>query len=79
MSADRLTAEQLQALAVDSFDVMNCSRRMGLKREAQVAELVKTFEVRLGYREAKIDYGAAAKGMGLTSLEMAQRIVKGEL
>ncbi len=48
----RLTAEQLQALAVDSFDVMNWARRMGLKREAQIAELVRTFEVTLGYREA---------------------------
>ncbi|MER8762848.1 hypothetical protein [Mesorhizobium sp. M0968] len=52
MRVDRLTTEQLRDLAVDSFDVMNWARRNGLKREAQVAELVRTFEVRLGYREA---------------------------
>lgn len=52
MSAPRLTQEQLQALAVDSFDVLNWAKRNGLRKDAQVAELVKTFEVRLGYREA---------------------------
>ncbi|MGX9145889.1 hypothetical protein [Mesorhizobium sp. 128a] len=49
----RLTTEQLRALAVDSFDVMNWARRNGLRKEAQIAELVKTYEVTLGYRDPK--------------------------
>jgi len=50
----RLTRQELHALAIDAFDVMNWARRVGLKREAQEAELVRTFEVRLGYRKPVI-------------------------
>ncbi|MER8616019.1 hypothetical protein NKG99_04060 [Mesorhizobium sp. M1409] len=48
----RLTDAQLLDLAADSFEVMNWARRNGLKRGEQINELVRTFEVRLGYREA---------------------------
>ncbi|TPJ57048.1 MULTISPECIES: hypothetical protein [unclassified Mesorhizobium] len=54
MSADRqvrLTGTQLLELADDAFDVLNWAKRNGLRKDAQVAELVRTFEVRLGYRE----------------------------
>lgn len=47
----RLTDAQLLELAADSFDVMNWARRNGLKRGEQINELVRTFEVRLGYRQ----------------------------
>ncbi|ESY89060.1 hypothetical protein X739_00780 [Mesorhizobium sp. LNHC220B00] len=50
----RLTPEQLHDLAVDSFDVLNWAKRNGLRKDAQISELVRTFEVRLGYRDAAI-------------------------
>lgn len=49
--SSRLSEQQLRDLAADSFDVLNWARRLGLKREQQVDELVRTFEVRLGYRQ----------------------------
>ncbi len=49
--ASRLTAEQLRDLAESSFDVLNFCRRKGLNKQRQVDELVRTFEVRLGYRQ----------------------------
>lgn len=48
----QLSPEQLHELAVDAFDVLNWSRRNGMKREQQLDQLVKTFEVTLGYRTA---------------------------
>ncbi|TPM19812.1 hypothetical protein [Mesorhizobium sp. B2-3-6] len=48
---DRLTSAQLLELADDAFDVLNWAKRNGLRKDAQVAELVRAFEVRLGYRE----------------------------
>ena len=47
---DRLSTEQLRLLADDAFEVLNWAKRLGLPRERQVAETVKAFEVRLGYR-----------------------------
>lgn len=47
----RLTPEQLRELAIDAFTVMNFARRMGMKKDAQIDELVRTFEVTLGYRK----------------------------
>lgn len=47
----RLTDEQLHALADDAFTVLNWARRLGFGRERQVKELVRTFEVPLGYRK----------------------------
>lgn len=51
MSQTRLTADQLHALADDAFEVLNWARRCGFTRPQQVNEVVKAFEVRLGYRE----------------------------
>lgn len=47
----RLTQEQLRELASDAFTVMNFTRRMGMKKDAQIEELVRTFEITLGYRQ----------------------------
>lgn len=47
----RLTDQQLLDLADDAFVVMNWARRKGLNREQQKAEVVKAFEVTLGYRQ----------------------------
>lgn len=47
----RLTHEQLRGLAADAFDVLNWARRSGLKRDQQIEETAKAFEVALGYRE----------------------------
>lgn len=49
---ERLTTEQLRELASDAFIVMNFARRMGMKKEGQIEELVRTFEITLGYRQA---------------------------
>lgn len=54
----RVRSTSLRALADDAFVVLNWARRLGFDRERQIAELVKTFEVRLGYREA-VNAGAA--------------------
>jgi len=67
----RLTDDQLHALADDAFDVLNWARRLGLRREAQIAEVVKAFEVRLGYRKSVV---ATAP----TALETAARMVGGD-
>lgn len=47
----RLTEQQLRDLAEDAFVTFNWARRMGFNREQQKTEVVKAFEVRLGYRE----------------------------
>lgn len=47
----RLSRDQLRALADDAFDVMNWARRNGMRRDQQLDEVVKAFEVRLGYPE----------------------------
>jgi hypothetical protein len=65
-----LTDDQLRALAEDAFEVMNWARRLGLRREAQIAEVVKAFEVRLGYRKAVVTTAP-------TALETAARMVGG--
>lgn len=49
----RLSPETLAQLADDAFTVLNWARRMGMNREAQLEQVVATFEVTLGYREAK--------------------------
>lgn len=53
----RLDDQQLTDLADDAFTVLNWAKRLGFNRERQIKELVKTFEVRLGYRkiEEKVD------------------------
>lgn len=48
---ERLSTEQLRLLADDAFVVLNWARRNGFNRDKQISELVRTFEVRLGYRE----------------------------
>lgn len=47
----RLSDQQLRELADDAFTVLNWAKRNGLNRERQIHELVRTFEVRLGYRQ----------------------------
>ena len=47
----RLTDRQLRELADDAFTVLNWARRNGFDRERQLAEVVKAFEVQLGYRK----------------------------
>ena len=58
-SPQRLPAETLHDLADDAFTVLNWARRLGMNRERQIEQVVKTFEVRLGYRQA--DRGEAAE------------------
>jgi hypothetical protein len=60
MTAQRLTTEQLRELADDAFTVMNFARRMGLKKDRQLEELVRTFEVTLGYRQPSSSTGASS-------------------
>lgn len=49
---ERLSADQLVNLAEDAFVVLNWAKRQGFNRAEQIAETVRTFDVRLGYREA---------------------------
>lgn len=49
----RLPDEQLRALADDAFTILNWAKRQGFNKDRQVEELIRTFEVRLGYREPK--------------------------
>lgn len=51
MVSPRLTTEQLRVLADAAFTIMNWARRQGFNREQQIDEVVKTFEVSLGYRQ----------------------------
>lgn len=54
----RLSTEQLRVLADAAFTILNWAKRQGLDRERQIDEVVKTFEVTLGYRkpfEARAD------------------------
>lgn len=46
-------AHQLGELADDAFTVLNWAKRLGFDRERQIKELIRTFEVRLGYRQAE--------------------------
>lgn len=45
-----LTEADLTALAEDMFDIGNWARRVGLKRPAQVDQMRRTMEARLGRR-----------------------------
>ncbi|AMS41204.1 hypothetical protein [Aminobacter aminovorans] len=47
----RLSDEQLRALADDAFVVLNWAKRNRMTRELQLDQVVRTFEVRLGYRQ----------------------------
>ncbi|TIL34273.1 hypothetical protein [Mesorhizobium sp.] len=47
----RLTDAQLFDLADDAFTVLNWAKRLGFGRERQIKELVRTYEIRLGYRQ----------------------------
>lgn len=47
----RARVEMLRDLADTAFVTINWSRRMGFKRDRQIAEVVKAFEITLGYRE----------------------------
>ncbi len=53
----RLTHEELLDLADTAFVTTNWARRLGFNRDRQLDEVVKAFEVQLGYREpvARID------------------------
>lgn len=53
MAPERLPIEALRMLAVDAIEVSQWAIRMGMKREQQVDEIVRAFEVTLGYREAE--------------------------
>lgn len=46
-------AQQLGELADDAFTVLNWAKRLGFDRERQIKELIRTFEIRLGYRQAE--------------------------
>ncbi|TIP13190.1 hypothetical protein [Mesorhizobium sp.] len=70
----RLTDAQLVELADDAFAVLNWAKRLGFNRERQVKELVRTFEVRLGYRQAT---APAPTGMNLLPIDVAARIAPG--
>ncbi|MBA1141732.1 hypothetical protein [Mesorhizobium neociceri] len=75
---ERLTDAQLADLADTAFQTINWAKREGMRKPQQVEQVVRAFEIALGYREAKIIYGAASKGTNLSALEMAQRVAKGE-
>lgn len=51
--SDRLTDQQMCDLADDAFTALNWTKRQGFDKQRQIDELVHTFEVRLGYREAR--------------------------
>ncbi|GAA2887832.1 putative oxidoreductase [Aminobacter niigataensis] len=51
---NQLSPKQLHELAVDAFDVLNWARRIGMKREQQIEQVARTFEVTLGYRPAAV-------------------------
>jgi len=70
--ASRLSGEQLRDLAECSFDVLNWAKRLGFNKEQQIAELVRTFEVRLGYRQPeppRSELADVAKTIGKVSSE----------
>lgn len=67
----RLTPDQLRDLADTALVTLNWSCRKGMRRADQIAEVVKAFEVRLGYRKAVV---ATAP----TALETAARMVGGD-
>lgn len=48
----RLDDAKLLELADDAFVVLNWAKRQGFDKAKQLEELKKTFEIRLGYREA---------------------------
>lgn len=50
MTTPRLTTEQLRVLADASFDTLNWAKRLGMRKPQQIDEVVKAFEVTLGYR-----------------------------
>lgn len=54
---ERLTTEQLRELAAASFDTLNWAKRMGMRKPQQLEEVVKAFEVTLGYRQAEVRAG----------------------
>lgn len=65
----RITDEQLRGLADDAFVVLNWARRLGFDRERQQAEVVKAFEVRLGYRKTRrAELVSALDGIGYDML-----------
>jgi len=43
----QITDATLHALADDAFEVMNWARRMGMKRDQQLSEVVKAFRLTL--------------------------------
>ena len=47
--------ELLFHLAEDAFDVLNWARRIGLKRDQQLEQVVEAFEKTLTETKAKID------------------------
>lgn len=49
-ATDRISPEQLRALAEDAQKVMWWAFRMRMPKEQQLVETVKAFEVTLGYR-----------------------------
>lgn len=51
--AARLSDEQLRELANDAFVTLNWAKRMGMKKDQQIEETVRAFEISLGYRTAK--------------------------
>lgn len=83
IEAGRISADRLRELATDSFDVLNWARRLGFNRDRQIDELVRTFEVRLGYRPAVLPSNPcgtapAAHLMSEVQRKCAEAIAKGE-
>lgn len=71
----RLSEEQLRAMADDAFEVLNWARRHGMKRDQQVVEVTKAFEVRLGYRPHPTE--SAPKGCHGRSVVIAAGVAIG--
>ncbi len=72
----RLSPEQLRELADDAFVVMNWAKRKGMRRDRQIDETVKAFEVTLGYREA-VSTAPASTGLSHMPLDAAPRVANG--
>lgn len=67
----RLTPDHLRELADTAFVTLNWSCRNGMRRADQIAEVVKAFEITLGYRKA-------GQTPAVSILEDAARMVGGD-
>jgi len=58
-----MTDEQLRTMAETAFDVLNWSRRLGMKKPQQIEQVVEGFKVDLRTKEFKLLSAAASRAM----------------